>query len=75
MTNDILADLKARVIAANKACETLDGDIRLLKASIDGHVVESAKLDRIVRQLLHDHQSTRNIVVNLLDELERLVPA
>lgn len=74
VTMEALEDLRLKVVAAATAVETMNDDLQSLKRLLEGKTAEIAGLTAMARRLHHDHQGTRQIVINLLDELERLIP-
>lgn len=74
VSSEAFEDLRNRLLAMQTAIMALEDDFRLLKATIDARQLELTQMGATVKRCHHDHQNVRQMVMNSLDELDRLAP-
>lgn len=75
MTAAEATDFHARVVEVKKSIDRVQRELEALKADLDRAQLTQAELALKVKKVHHDHQGTRQMAMNLLDELDHLVPS
>jgi len=68
-----LTALRERAVQAQAHCERLEEDLTMLKSQTTGKVLEVTQLSQLAKRMHHDHQSVRQMVLTLCEELEGLL--
>lgn len=69
-----LQALHEKVLGIRASVDLLEADITLLKKTLECRGHEVAIMEASTKRIHHDYQGVRQIVLALLDELERLAP-